>query len=101
MQEKTNGRKPARRLSASSQEEKASFTLRLYPELLREIETVLESIPKRRRPHRNDYIAQAIEERVKRDQKRLGITALNNTQAPTQNGQVSPAEKRLEEDNLL
>lgn len=101
MQEKTNGRKPARRLSASSQEEKASFTLRLYPELLREIETVLESIPKRRRPYRNDYIAQAIEERVKRDQKRLGITALNNTQVPTQNGQVSPAEKRLEEDNLL
>jgi len=78
MQEKSTGRKPARRQSAVGEEEKASFTLRLFPELLREIDAVLASIPVRRRPSRNDYSTQAIEEKSN-----------------------SPVQKRFDEDSLL
>jgi hypothetical protein len=95
------GRKPVEQSSQADPKERASFTVRFYPELLREIEVVLEKIPKRRRPSRNDWIEQAIEEKIKRDQKRLGIIILNNPELQPQKSQVPPAEKRFDEDNLL
>lgn len=101
MRDKLNGPITAGRLPVAGDDEKASFTLRLYKELLGEIDAVLKSIPKRRRPTRNDYIAQAIEEKIKRDQKRLGITLLNETMLPPTKSEVSPTQKRFNEDNLL
>ena len=101
MTNKLKERKPVERSSAAGEDERASFTVRFYRELLREIDTVLESIPKRRRPCRNEWIEQAIEEKIKRDQKRLGITVLDNTKTVAQKDQLSPPEKPMDEDNLL
>lgn len=101
MTNKLKGRKPAERSSAAGEEERASFTVRFYRELLQEIDAVLESIPKRRRPSRNDWIEQAIEEKIKRDQKRLGINVLDNIKLQSHKSQASPVEKRFDEDSLL
>ncbi len=101
MKQRFNERKPTERLSTSGEDERASFTVRFYRELLQEIDAVLESIPKRRRPSRNDWIEQAIEEKIKRDQKRLGINVLDTIKLQSDKSQASPAEKRFDEDNLL
>jgi metal-responsive CopG/Arc/MetJ family transcriptional regulator len=101
MLEESKGRKPVERSSGASEEERASFTVRFYRELLREIDAVLESIPKRRRPSRNDWIEQAIEEKIKRDQKRLGINVQDTIKLHSPKSQASPAEKRYDEDSLL
>jgi metal-responsive CopG/Arc/MetJ family transcriptional regulator len=69
--------------------------------LLQEIDAVLESIPKRRRPSRNEWIEQAIEEKIKRDQKRLGINVLTNTKLPPQKSEASQVDHGFGEDSLL
>ncbi len=101
MKQRLNGQKPAERPSTSGEDERASFTVRFYRELLQEIDAVLESIPKRRRPSRNDWIEQAIEEKIKRDQKRLGINILDTIKLQSHKSQASPADNGFGEDSLL
>lgn len=45
--------------------------IRMYADMIEEIDTLLKSIPKRRRPSRNAWIIQAIEDKLKKDKKGL------------------------------
>jgi hypothetical protein len=43
--------------------------VRMYSDMIEEIDTLLKSIPKRKRPSRNAWIIQAIEDKLKKDKK--------------------------------
>jgi hypothetical protein len=52
-------------------EKTVGVILRMYPDLRAEIDSYLKSLPKRKRPSRNAWILQAIEEKLKRDIKKI------------------------------
>lgn len=45
--------------------------IRMYSDMIEEIDMLLKSIPKRRRPSRNAWIIQAIEDKLKKDKRGL------------------------------
>lgn len=56
---------------ADNDDEKQQVRLVAYSSQLREIERVLNMMPKRGRPSRHAYILQAIDEKLERDKKKL------------------------------
>lgn len=59
------------RTAGSDDDEKQQVRLVTYISQLREIEQVLEQMPKRGRPSRHAWILQAIDEKLQRDKKKL------------------------------
>ena len=56
---------------ANNDDEKQQLRLVAYTSQLREIEEVLNQMPKRGRPSRHAWILQAIDEKLQRDKKKL------------------------------
>ncbi len=52
------------------EDELISFTLRIWKSLDHEIKAHFKQLPARKRPNRNEFIRQAIEEKLQRDKKK-------------------------------
>jgi hypothetical protein len=53
------------------EDKQKAVIVRMYPDMIKEIDDLLKFLPKRNRPSRNTWIIQAIEEKLKRDKKHL------------------------------
>ena len=54
------------------EDEIISFTLRIWKTLDQEIKAYFGQLPARKRPNRNEFICIAIEEKLRRDRKKIG-----------------------------
>lgn len=54
------------------EDELISFSLRIWKSLDQEIKAHFKQLPVRKRPNRNEFIRQAIEEKLQRDRKKVG-----------------------------
>lgn len=52
-------------------EKMVGVIVRMYPDMKQEVDSHIKALPKRSRPSRNAWILQAIEEKLKRDSKKI------------------------------
>ncbi|MDO1451313.1 hypothetical protein Q0590_33875 [Rhodocytophaga aerolata] len=54
---------------AEEDEKQKGVIVRMYPDMIQEIDDLLKKLPKRNRPSRNAWILKAVEEKLKREKK--------------------------------
>jgi hypothetical protein len=54
---------------AEEEDKQKGVIIRMYPDMIQEIDELLKKLPKRNRPSRNAWILKAVEEKLKREKK--------------------------------